>query len=180
MEGRGVRRRALIHGSLTSFTTARLRASRLSIADVATLSAMHRDPRVMATLGGVRTAARTRRFVDANVRHWERYGFGLWMFRDPDDGRFVGRGGLRHVTLHGCPEVEIAYAVSAEFWGRGLGTEIGTACVAVAEQLGLPNLVAFTLPHNRGSRRVMEKLAFRYEREIVHAGLPHVLYRRSA
>jgi RimJ/RimL family protein N-acetyltransferase len=32
---------------------------------------------------------------------------------------------------------------------------------------------------NRASRRVMEKLGFEYEREVVHANLPHVLYRLS-
>ena len=31
----------------------------------------------------------------------------------------------------------------------------------------------------RASRRVMEKLGFAYERNIVYAGLPHVLYRKA-
>ena len=43
--------------------------------------------------------------------------------------------------------------------------------------LGLPDLVTYTLPGNLASRRVMEKLGFTYEREVVHADLPHVLYR---
>ncbi len=37
-----------------------------------------------------------------------------------------------------------------------------------------------TLPTNRASRRVMEKAGFGYERDTVHAGLPHVLYRLPA
>jgi RimJ/RimL family protein N-acetyltransferase len=37
--------------------------------------------------------------------------------------------------------------------------------------------VSFTLPHNAASRRVMEKAGLTYERDITHAGLPHVLYR---
>jgi [ribosomal protein S5]-alanine N-acetyltransferase len=37
--------------------------------------------------------------------------------------------------------------------------------------------VAFTLPDNVASRRVMEKVGFRYEREVEHVDLPHVLYR---
>ncbi len=36
-----------------------------------------------------------------------------------------------------------------------------------------------TLPDNLASRRVMGKAGFAYEREIEHAGLPHVLYRRE-
>jgi RimJ/RimL family protein N-acetyltransferase len=45
------------------------------------------------------------------------------------------------------------------------------------ENLGMSDLVAFTLPINQASRRVMEKIGFSFERDIVHAGLPHVLYR---
>jgi hypothetical protein len=37
---------------------------------------------------------------------------------------------------------------------------------------------AFTLPHKTALRRVMEELGFSYEREVVWADLPHVLYRR--
>jgi RimJ/RimL family protein N-acetyltransferase len=122
------------------------------------------------------TAARTRAFLGTNLRHWEQYGFGLWIFRDQADGRFVGRGGLRRVILHGRPEVEINYALMPSFWGKGLATKIATASVDVG--VGFPSLVAFALPDNHGSRRVMEKLGFRYERDIVYAGLPHVLYRR--
>ena len=39
------------------------------------------------------------------------------------------------------------------------------------------DIVCFTLPTNRASQRVMEKVGFVYERDITHANLPHVLYR---
>jgi RimJ/RimL family protein N-acetyltransferase len=42
------------------------------------------------------------------------------------------------------------------------------------------DLVCFTLTTNHASQRVMEKVGFRYERDVLHAGLPHVLYRLSA
>jgi RimJ/RimL family protein N-acetyltransferase len=48
------------------------------------------------------------------------------------------------------------------------------------EDLGLIDVVCFTLPANRASRRVMEKAGFEYERDVVHAGSPHVLYRITA
>ena len=43
----------------------------------------------------------------------------------------------------------------------------------------MKSVVAFTLPDNTASRRVMEKLGMTYERDIVHADLPHVLYRST-
>jgi RimJ/RimL family protein N-acetyltransferase len=74
--------------------------------------------------------------------------------------------------------VEINYALMPSFWGRGFATEIATATVDVGVSIGFPSLVAFALPDNHGSRRVMEKLGFHDERDIVYLGIPHVLYRR--
>ena len=54
------------------------------------------------------------------------------------------------------------------------------AILHIASTLGLRDLVAFTLPSNLGSRGVMEKVGFRYERDIRWANLPHVLYRKKA
>jgi [ribosomal protein S5]-alanine N-acetyltransferase len=66
-----------------------------------------------------------------------------------------------------------------ERWGQGFATELAHECVEVGfEQLGLLEIIAFTQPDNVASRRVMEKSGFEYERDIIHAGLPHVLYRR--
>jgi [ribosomal protein S5]-alanine N-acetyltransferase len=160
--------------------TKRLSAEPLHERHLAELCRMHGDARVMATLGGVRSDGETERFLRANLDHWRRHGHGLLVFRERASGAFVGRGGLRHVEVAGSAEVELAYAVMAAFWGRGLGGEMAAALLRHGgERLGLRGIVAFTLTTNAASRRVMEKLGFRFERNIVHAGLPHVLYRRG-
>ena len=113
------------------------------------------------------------------VEHWERHGFGMWLARERETGEMVGRGGLQYTYTAGLNDVEAGWAIVPERWGQGLGTELACACVEVAfEHLDLLEIVAFTLPSNVPSRRVMEKAGFEYERDIVHAGLPHVLYRR--
>ena len=69
----------------------------------------------------------------------------------------------------------------ADRWGQGLATEMAEAAVdAALRKLQLASLVAFTLPSNKASSRVMEKVGFSYERDIVYADLPHVLYRLTA
>lgn len=176
--GTGVSPRVSSMESITTFRTDRLIATCLGAGDFSELCAMHQDPRVMATLGGLRSAEQTRHFLQENLDHWERHGYGLWVFRHKADRRFVGRGGLRNVTVAGTTEVEVAYAVMAEFWGQGFATEMAAASLEVAfVHLGLGVVVAFTLPTNHASRRVMGKVGFRYERDVLHAGLPHVLYR---
>jgi [ribosomal protein S5]-alanine N-acetyltransferase len=145
------------------------------------LCRMHRDSRVMATLGGLRSAAETREAHRRDLDHWDRYGYGIWVFRDLRDGRFAGRAGLRHVLVEGVPEVELAYAFMPEFWGRGLATETARAILGLAfGRLALEGLVGFTLPTNLASRRVMEKAGFRFDRDVVHADLPHLLYRSGS
>jgi RimJ/RimL family protein N-acetyltransferase len=145
------------------------------------LARMYRDPQVMATLGGVRCAAETALYLERVLEHWEQYGFGWWTARDPHTGQFAGRGGLRHATVEGRAEVEVGYGLLPEFWGRGLATELARESVRAGfVKLHRPDLVSFTLPTNGASRRVMEKVGFRYERDIVHADLPHVLYRQTA
>ena len=161
--------------------TPRLIATRLSEGDFDALCSMHRDPGVMATLGGVRSDERTRAYLAENLAHWAEHGFGMWIFHDRNSGTFVGRGGLRHVVLEGRSEVEVFYALVRNAWRRGFATEIAAASVDIAfRQLALRDVVAFTLPDNAGSRRVMEKVGFTYERDITFHDLRHVLYRRRA
>jgi RimJ/RimL family protein N-acetyltransferase len=139
------------------------------------------DPRVSATLwpqAQSPTEADVLEGLAAKVDHWDRHGFGMWTARDRNTGGLVGRGGLQYTYTAGLNDVEAGWAIVPERWGQGLATELAHACVEVGfGPLGLLELVAFTLPNNLASRRVMEKVGFTYERDIVHAGLPHVLYR---
>jgi ribosomal-protein-alanine N-acetyltransferase len=168
--------------------TDRLIAERLRAEHFVELRRMHRDRRVMATLapagapnGGVLSDEETRQFLRRHLDHWERHGYGLWVFRDRADGHFVGRAGLHSTNAGGKEEVELAYALMAEYWGRGLATEVAEGILAVAfGRLHMTEVVCFTLTTNRASQRVMEKVGFEYERDFVHAGLPHVFYRITA
>lgn len=166
---------------IESFETERLTAERLRADHVDELEVMHTDARVMATLSGTRTSEQTQQFLRDSLDHWEKYGYGLWIFRDKVDGQFVGRAGIRHVEIEGKDEVELAYGLMADYWRRGLGTEIARALLTVAfEVLGLDELICFTLPTNLGSQGVMRKVGFVYERDIIHADLPHVVYRLNS
>jgi ribosomal-protein-alanine N-acetyltransferase len=165
-----------------TFETARLRAERIEFEHEADLVAMEQDPRMFPTLWGrpqPPTVADVRDGLDRQLAHWERHGFGVWLLRDRATDAMVGRGGLQHTDVTGTSEVEVAWAIVADRWNEGLATELAGAAVDVAcAELGLAGLVAVTLPHNLASRRVMEKNNFTYERDVIHADLPHVLYRR--
>ena len=155
---------------------------RLSLDHEAELIRLLLDPRVAPTMWspGVRP---TPEAVSAGLRdklaHWERHGFGQWFFRDCVNGEMVGRGGPQWTNASGTDEVEIGWVIVPERWGEGLATEFAGASLEVAfGPLKLDDVIAYTLPDNVASRRVMEKTGFVYEREFVHEGLRHVLYRR--
>jgi ribosomal-protein-alanine N-acetyltransferase len=157
--------------------TARLSASRVTAGDLDGLVELWSDARVAEWLGGVRGEAEVAAFLLWNLDHWDREGFGLWVTRQRSDEADVGYTALWHREVDGGLEVELAYALRSQVWGRGLATEAGLAALDVAfGRLGLPRVVAHTPPANRASLRVMAKLGMVYDRDITHAGRRHVLH----
>jgi len=146
----------------------------------AEIRTLHSDPRVMATLsadGNIFSEDQTRTFLQRAAEHWSLHDVGLWIFHSSSTGDFVGYGGIKHAIVEGKDEIELAYAVSSAHWNKGFATEMSEAALKVGfEELHRERIVAFTLPHNKGSRTVMEHCGFIYQRDIVHAGLPHFLY----
>ena len=56
--------------------------------------------------------------------------------------------------------------------------EAAAEAIAHARTLGFAEVIALILPYNAASRRVAEKVGMKAaQREVEHAGLPHVLYR---
>jgi RimJ/RimL family protein N-acetyltransferase len=162
--------------------TERTVCERLAPEHAPEFSALMRDPRVARTLwptGTPPSEAEVLELLARKIEHWERYAFGHWLLRDRAADATIGRGGLQHALVEGVDEVEAGWAIAPERWGQGLATELALASVDVGfGHLGLTEIVAFALPDNVASRRVMEKAGFSYERDIEHVGLPHVLYRR--
>ena len=159
--------------------TARLLLSRPHPDDWENFLLMHQDPKVMATLGGLRADAEIRSWFERTLARWEKHGYGWWIVRDPASGAFLGRGGLANVVVEDKNEVEVGYGFLPELWGRGLATELARESVRVGfHSLALPELVSFTQVTNLASRRVMEKAGFHYERDFTYFNLPHVLYRQ--
>lgn len=160
--------------------TARLTAEPISVEHLDEVWPWEADERVArwmwpGHLGGPRTREQSRQILEHFAGEWETYGYGLWLWRD--HGVAVARGGLRPTLLDGEPVVEVGWLVDPDRHGEGIATELARASVDYGFQtLDLALVTARTLPDNLASRRVMEKLGMTYDRDIVHAGLPHVHY----
>ena len=110
---------------------------------------------------------------------WAGDGFGPWLLFARDGGTSWVSVGLARADLAGEAVVEVGWSVVSAHQGIGLATEAAMAAVDVARDLGLAEVVAFTLAENVASRRVMERAGFALDGTVEHAGLPHVLYRRA-
>ena len=154
--------------------TERLVGQRIGNEHLEELIELYSEPRVAEWLGGIPDEWG---WLETRLAHWEEHGFGDWVFREREGAAVVGRCGLRWVVVDGADEVEVGYAVDPERWSRGYATEMTRAVLAAGFEVGLEEIVAFTLPHNVASRRVMEKSGLTYEKPIEWAGRPHVLYR---
>ena len=165
---------------MNELRTPRLIGTPAGPGDFADIRRLHSDPRVTATLsadGKTFSEDQTRSFLDRAADHWKMHGFGLWIFREQAGGDFVGYGGIKHAEVEGLDVIELAYAITSDHWRKGFATEIAMAALRRAlDTMRLDRIVAFTLPHNKASRGVMENCGFTYQRGIIHANLPHVLY----
>jgi len=138
-----------------------LRTSRLLLRpwrdeDIAAFVGLSADPAVMEYLpsAGEAWAARAR-------AHWEEHGFGQWVVELPGAAPFIGVVGLNMVGSGApfAPAVEINWRLARAYWGHGYAVEAARAALDYGfEALGLPELVAQTVPANQRSRRVMERL----------------------
>jgi len=161
-----------------SFGTARLVAHRLDASHYDDLRRLQTDAGYMAELGGVRTEEQTRAYLATNLDHWAQHGFGLWMLTGKDSAEPIGLAILRHVDVAGADEVETGYGFLPEFWGRGLATEICTACLGFGfGTLDLRSIVAVTPPRHHKSQHVLLKLGFAYERDVDLRGARLSLFR---
>jgi ribosomal-protein-alanine N-acetyltransferase len=118
--------------------------------------------------------------LEHQARQLEAEGFSMWCWREHASGDLVGQVGLNRTDVLGENVVEVGWSISPEHWNKGLATEAARASLDWGfEQVGLDEIVSFTMVENGASRRVMEKLGMRYDREFEREGLPQVLFRTT-
>jgi [ribosomal protein S5]-alanine N-acetyltransferase len=145
--------------------TDRLRLRSLERGDAARLFEIYGDAETMRLVGRtgrpVADLAAAERAVDAIRRHEELHGFGMWALDERDGSPLVGVAGLAWIEGRG-PEVEAAYILRRDRWGRGYATEALRSVLRIGhDQLGLGRIVALAYLENDASRRVMEKAGMR-------------------
>ena len=172
--------------------TARLLMRRWRDEDRGPFAALNADPAVMEHMTATLTRDQSDAHVDRIEACWNERGLGLWAIEVPGVAPFIGYVGLWPADdLTGAGTVEVGWRLARAHWGNGYATE--AACEALRfgfEQVGLDEIVSFTVPQNQRSRRVMERIGLRHDPsgDFDHprvdpvadpALVRHVLYRLS-
>ncbi len=168
--------------------TARLTLRGHAPADFDDCLALWGDPLVTRHIGGRPLSgeevwARLLRYAGL----WALLGYGYWVVRERDTGRFVGEVGLADFRrdlvppLDGTPEAGWVLAPSGH--GRGYATEAVRAALAWydAGHAGGPGrTVCLISPENAASIRVAEKCGYREVARAVYRGEATLLFERGS
>lgn len=93
------------------------------------------------------------------------YGYGLWTVVRKDDGRIIGRAGLSVREGYELPELGFVMEVSCQRQGYGL--EVCTAILEYArKELSFNRVQALVKEKNLASKKLLERLGFRFERKV--------------
>lgn len=150
---------------------------------------MFDDPAVMEFL--LPNAGRTEidAFIGRIRQHFADHGYGLWAVEVPGVAPFIGFVGLSipRFEAHFMPAIEVGWRLASAHWGRGYAIEGAKAVLEAGfTQFGLEEIVSFTVPANRRSLNVMQRIGMTHDPadDFDHPRVPeesplrrHVLYR---
>lgn len=151
--------------------------------------AINQDPRVIEFLCGPLSMEEVKQFIDKSNHHQQKWGFTLWAAELKETGELIGFIGLNYIdwSAHFTPAVEVGWRLGSQFWGNGYATEGAKAALAFGfNTIGLDEIVSFTVPMNKRSIRVMEKIGLQRDLNgdfhhpklaLDHQLSCHVLYR---
>ena len=152
--------------------TKRLIIRKFTIDDVEDSYQMNLDPEITRYTndGGVQTKEEIHHRIKNHVlADYNKYGYGRWAVDLKPENRFIGFCGLKFISE--LNEVEVGYRFLQDYWGLGIATEAATPVVHYGfEQLELNRIIGLVMPENIASIRVLEKLGFAYEKNIMEEG----------
>ena len=166
----------------------RLTLRPLTVEDAPALFAMNGDAAVMAHFASVMTREESDAWLARLMAHQAEYGFSFCAVDLPGVS-CIGVVGLLHIPWQArfTPAVEIGWRIHTDHQRQGLAREAARLALDFGlHSLRLAEIVAFTVPANRPSWRLMEGLGMLGDGEFGHPRLApahplhrHLLYRIS-
>jgi ribosomal-protein-alanine N-acetyltransferase len=135
------------------------------------------DPKVMAAFDHPPfTHEQMNRWMNRNLDHQIKFGYGLFSVILKESGELIGDCGLEVMEDMGA--AELGYDFRSDFWNQGYATEAATAVRDHAfDFLKLPQLISLIRVGNLASKRVAEKVGMTLEEEFTSHGIQYWKYK---
>jgi len=145
--------------------------------DVDLLAELMANPDFMRFSLGVFSREQTAAFLE-KILDWNRAGLpSQFAVILRENSKLIGYCGFLHQDVDGTNQIEIAYRLHPNYWGRGLATEAAQAVRDHAfGDLNLPRVISLIHPDNLSSRRVAEKNGMNVEKKTVFRGFPTLVF----
>ncbi len=95
----------------------------------------------------------------------------VWAIVKKESNKVIGSIGLHKDVKREMENAKmIGYVLAEDYWGKGYATEAARRVIQYAfEELGLDLISVYHFPHNKRSKRVIEKCGFKYEGTLRNA-----------
>ena len=120
---------------------------------------------------------RDRAYIDQNIDSYAKFNFGRYALREKKSLRLIGMCGF----LNNEMGIDFGYRLSKDMWGCGLGFEAASAVLNYGVgSIGLKHFVAGVMPGNLASIKILDRLGFVYQKDVIFDGLIYHKYTFSA
>ena len=141
--------------------------------DVDLMSELMMNPDFMRFSLGVYSREQTLEFLNKLIG-WQNRGLpSLFAMIFRNTAVLIGYCGFYHQHIEQSDDIEIGYRLHPHYWNKGITTEAARAVRDHAfRDLKLPRVISLIHYDNIPSRRVAEKIAMTFEKEILFRGSP--------
>jgi RimJ/RimL family protein N-acetyltransferase len=100
------------------------------------------------------------------LKAYDGHDFANWCIELKETGEAIGSIGALIEKEGGREEISTGYIIKKKYWGKGLVTEAHKAvCDYLLNEVNVPEIISYCNVNNIGSRRVMEKTGFVFDRK---------------
>jgi RimJ/RimL family protein N-acetyltransferase len=151
--------------------TARLRLREWRAEDERLFYEVMNTPAVMRHLGGLQTPEEWNAAFTRISGFTHDFGHTFWIVENKSDGEMQGFCGLKRVNAPGAGDLtgtpEIGWRLRESAWGKGIAKEAAIATLDLAfGRFGYERVIAMTIPANRDSSGLMERLGMRRREDL--------------
>ena len=161
--------------------TKRLYLREMNQDDFDSLCKILQDEEVMYAYEGAFQDAEVKEWLDRQIAHYQKWGFGLWAAVLKETGEMIGQCGLTMQPWKDREVLEIGYLFQKAYWHKGYAAEAAKACKRYAfEVLGADEVCSIIRDTNIASQKVALRngmtAADQWIKHYRGADMPHCRY----